>query len=54
MISQWEDETALIAFVGEQWNHPVIPPGMNDFVIECWVYHYESWSFPDSAEALED
>jgi heme oxygenase (mycobilin-producing) len=54
MISQWENETALIAFVGEQWNHPVIPPGMNDFVIECWVYHYESWSFPDSTEALED
>jgi heme-degrading monooxygenase HmoA len=44
MISQWEDEKALTAFVGEKWNHAVIPPGMNDFVLECWVYHYESWS----------
>jgi heme oxygenase (mycobilin-producing) len=53
MISQWEDEKALIALVGEKWNHAVIPPGMNDFVIECSVYHYESWSFHDSAEALD-
>ncbi len=43
MISQWEDEAALEAFAGEQWNHAVIPPGMEKFVVECWVNHYVSW-----------
>lgn len=44
MISQWENEAALKAFAGEQWNHAVIPPGMEKFVDECWVHHYESWA----------
>lgn len=44
MISEWESEEALRAFAGEQWNHAVIPPGMEKFVVECWVHHYESWS----------
>lgn len=43
MISQWENESALKAFAGEEWKHAVIPPGMEKFVIECWVHHYESW-----------
>ena len=43
MISQWENAAALKAFAGEQWNHAVIPPGMEKFVVECWVHHYESW-----------
>jgi heme-degrading monooxygenase HmoA len=44
MVSQWENEAALKAFAGEQWNHAVIPAGMEKFVVECWVHHYESWS----------
>jgi heme-degrading monooxygenase HmoA len=44
MISQWDDETALKAFAGEQWSQAVIPPGMEKFVVGCWVHHYESWS----------
>lgn len=44
MISQWENEAALKAFAGEKWSQAVIPPGMEKFVVECWVHHYESWS----------
>lgn len=44
MISQWESEAALKAFAGEQWSQAVIPAGMEKFVVECWVHHYESWS----------
>jgi quinol monooxygenase YgiN len=44
MISQWASEAALIAFAGEQWSRAVIPHGMEQFVIECWVHHYSSWS----------
>jgi heme oxygenase (mycobilin-producing) len=44
MISHWENEASLKAFAGEEWNHAVIPPGMEKFVVECWVHHYESWT----------
>lgn len=44
MISQWENEAALKAFAGEQWNHAVIPHGMEKFVVDCWVHHYVSWT----------
>lgn len=44
MISQWENEAALKAFAGEQWSQAVIPAGMERFVVEYWVHHYESWS----------
>jgi hypothetical protein len=44
MITQWENEAALKAFAGEQWNHAVIPPGMKKFVVDCWVHHYVSWT----------
>jgi heme oxygenase (mycobilin-producing) len=44
MISEWENEAALKKFAGDQWEHPIIPTGMDKFVIECWVHHYESWS----------
>lgn len=41
MISTWLDEAALVEFAGEDWNRPVIPAGMERFVEECWVHHYE-------------
>jgi heme-degrading monooxygenase HmoA len=44
MISHWENVDALKAFAGEQWNHAVIPPGMEKFVVDCWVHHYVSWT----------
>ncbi len=43
MISEWENETALEAFAGENWKNPVIPNGMEKFVVKCWVHHYKSW-----------
>jgi heme-degrading monooxygenase HmoA len=43
MVSRWKDESSLRAFAGEEWNRPVIPSGMEKFVRECWVHHYESW-----------
>ena len=43
MISIWEDEASLQAFAGEEWNQAFIPQGMEKFVVECWVHHYESW-----------
>jgi hypothetical protein len=47
MVSRWENEAALKTFAGEQWNHAVIPPGMEKFVVECWVHHYEWWAHFD-------
>lgn len=44
MISHWENVDALKAFAGEQWNHAVIPPGMEKFVDEYWVHHYDTWA----------
>jgi heme-degrading monooxygenase HmoA len=43
MISIWEDEASLQAFAGEEWSQAFIPHGMEKFVVECWVHHYESW-----------
>ena len=40
MISQWENEAALIAFVGDSWNQAHIPKGMEKYAEECWVHHY--------------
>ena len=42
MISKWEDEASLIAFVGEDWNAAVIPAPMEQFVIACDVVHFSS------------
>jgi len=43
MISRWEDEEALVKFVGENWNRAHIPQGMEHLIAECWVHHYRSW-----------
>ena len=42
MISEWEDESALIDFAGKSWNKAVIPSGMEKYLVECWVNHYEN------------
>jgi heme oxygenase (mycobilin-producing) len=41
MISVWQSEAAVAAFAGENWNRAVIPDGMEKYVAECWVHHYE-------------
>ena len=43
MITVWIDEESLASFAGENWNRPVIPVGMEKFVRETSVAHYESW-----------
>jgi heme-degrading monooxygenase HmoA len=44
MISQWQDEASLQAFFGEQWDEPVITSGAEEFVVACWLHHFESWN----------
>lgn len=44
MISVWANEKALLTFAGENWNLPIIPSGMEMYVTECWVHHYENFS----------
>jgi len=41
MISTWENEQYLREFAGDDWNRAVIPEGMDKYVAECWVHHYE-------------
>jgi heme oxygenase (mycobilin-producing) len=41
MISTWESEDALVKFAGEKWTQAVIPQGMEKYVKQCWVHHYE-------------
>ena len=43
MISTWESVNSLCAFAGEHWNQAVIPAGMERYVTECWVHHYENF-----------
>jgi len=41
MVSTWNDEEALIRFAGDKWNQAIIPDGMEKYVEQCWVHHYE-------------
>jgi quinol monooxygenase YgiN len=43
MISQWQDETSLKLFAGEEWSRAVVPSGMEKFIRSCSVHHYQSW-----------
>jgi heme-degrading monooxygenase HmoA len=43
MISHWETEECLKAYFGERWNEAVITPRAEEFVVDCWLHHYESW-----------
>lgn len=44
MVSVWESEGDLAAFAGPNWNQAVIPAGMEKYVVECWVHHYQNFS----------
>ena len=44
MISVWANEDVLRLFAGESWNLAVIPSGMEKYVSECCVHHYENFS----------
>jgi heme-degrading monooxygenase HmoA len=44
MVSVWRSEADIAAFAGENWNRAVIPVGMEKYVAECWVHHFENFS----------
>ncbi len=46
MISQWENEASLKSYFGEQWNEAVITPSAEEFIVACWLHHFESWDQP--------
>lgn len=41
MISVWESEQAVKDFVGDDWDKGYIPKGMEIYIEDCWVHHYE-------------
>jgi heme-degrading monooxygenase HmoA len=41
MVSTWECEDDLVGLAGERWNQAFIPKGMEKYIKECWVHHYE-------------
>ena len=43
MISVWHTEADLVAFGGDNWNKALIPQGMEKYISECWVHHYENF-----------
>jgi heme-degrading monooxygenase HmoA len=43
MVSVWQSEADVARFAGENWNRSVIPQGMEQYVSECWVHHYENF-----------
>ncbi len=45
MISVWKDVDAIVKFIGEKWNEAHIPDGMEKYISECWVDHYENIDF---------
>jgi len=43
MISVWRTEADVATFAGENWSKAAIPHGMEKYVSECWVHHYENF-----------
>ena len=41
LITIWESQDALIDFCGKAWDQALIPHGMEKYINECWVYHFE-------------
>ncbi|ALB42237.1 MULTISPECIES: antibiotic biosynthesis monooxygenase [Nostocales] len=48
MISIWENEQFVEDFAGENWHQAVIPEGMEKYITECWVHHYENFGSESS------
>lgn len=44
LITTWQDQDALVAFCGQAWEQAVIPHGMERYIQECSVYHFEQLS----------
>lgn len=44
MVSRWKTAADIEDFVGKDWSQPLIPQGMEKYVVQCWVHHYEDFS----------
>ncbi|VAW13646.1 hypothetical protein MNBD_BACTEROID01-546 [hydrothermal vent metagenome] len=44
LITTWENQNALVAFCGEAWDKAVIPHGMEKYIKECRVTHFEQFN----------
>lgn len=42
LLTNWTGEDALVRFAGDDWKRAVIPPGMESFVADCWVDHFQT------------
>ncbi len=42
MVSVWEDEESVAAFVGPQWHAPVVLHGETELVLQTEVANYQS------------
>jgi len=42
MITCWENLEYLKSFIGKSWSKALIPTGMEKYVKNCWVHHYEN------------
>jgi hypothetical protein len=43
MVSVWEDEESVAAFVGPKWHSPVVLAGEEELVLQTEVANYQSW-----------
>jgi len=43
MISRWKQAEDIEDFVGKDWSQPLIPSGMEKYVVQCWVHHFEDF-----------
>jgi len=44
MISRWKRAEDIEDFVGKDWSQPLIPSGMEKYVVKCWVHHFDDFS----------
>lgn len=42
MISKWDNKESIEAFAGEDWNKAFIPDGMEDYIKECSIIHFQN------------
>lgn len=40
MISYWSNLDAIKAFVGNEWEEPLIPAGMEKYIKSCSIEHF--------------
>ncbi len=41
LVTNWESLAQVKAFAGENWQEPLIPEGMEQFMAAVWLDHYD-------------